>query len=505
MYGTSLEPSASNREADDQQTDVVSHVVILVHGIRDFALWEAVVRGPLEQAHFTVAPTNYGRLNLLKFLTPFPFFRNSAIREVWDQIRIVRQNKPNAKLSIIAHSFGTYVVANLMRQNFDIKFERVIFCGSVVPRKFPFVQIQDRFVQPILNEVGTRDIWPAIAESITIGYGSVGTYGFLQPLLVRDRWHNGADHGFFLNQDFCKKYWIPFLRDGTILSAADNPEPPRGWLRLISVFKLKYITLLTMTCLFFQYALAWREEIIDLVLGAIGGSRWTEIYVPDPRTVGTVNDLSADLAKIERKKPRMTRDKIKQVSDELTGRLISNDSSITRVTRRQMNEKIVHTLTLLNDNDLSFVWRALPRNLDLSALNLSHVNLNGVRFDHTFLIYNNFEGANLNDVVFDHAWVRNADFSGSDLSQTKFISTDWFNALNLPGDVNDGEPIPFEEWTKCPTSYRMNPQKPFSDSISSWYVIEFDRIEDDGKADLIKAWAAYSKPGSICDKAKKER
>jgi hypothetical protein len=62
-----------------------------------------------------------------------------------------------------------------------------------------------------MNEVGTRDIWPAIAESITSGYGSAGTYGFLRPL-VRDRWHNGAHHGYFLNPSFCKKFWVPFLK-----------------------------------------------------------------------------------------------------------------------------------------------------------------------------------------------------------------------------------------------------------------------------------------------------
>jgi hypothetical protein len=26
-------------------------------------------------------------------------------------------------------------------------------------------QFQNRFTQPIINEVGTRDIWPAIAEA----------------------------------------------------------------------------------------------------------------------------------------------------------------------------------------------------------------------------------------------------------------------------------------------------------------------------------------------------
>lgn len=92
-----------------------------------------------------------------------------------------------------------------------MKFHRIIFCGSVIPYNFRFEQIQDQFSAPIINEVGTRDIWPAMAESITRGYGSAGTYNFRRPL-VRDRWHNGAGHGYFLSSEFCSKYWIPFLR-----------------------------------------------------------------------------------------------------------------------------------------------------------------------------------------------------------------------------------------------------------------------------------------------------
>jgi hypothetical protein len=126
-----------------------------------------------------------------------------------------------------------------MKEGFDLRFHRIIFCGSVVPYNFDYEQIQNRFVAPILNEVGTRDIWPAVAESITSGYGSAGTYGFRRPL-VRDRWHNGAGHGYFLDARFCKKYWIPFLNSGEIVKGPDSPDSPPIWLKTLSIFKVKY-------------------------------------------------------------------------------------------------------------------------------------------------------------------------------------------------------------------------------------------------------------------------
>jgi hypothetical protein len=152
------------------------HVVLLVHGIRDFALWQTALRATLERSGFIVESTNYGRMNIFQFLAPFSYFRKVAISHVANQVRIVAQNHPHAAISVIAHSFGTYVVAQLMKQQFDIRFFRVVFCGSVVKYEFPFEQIQDRFEHPVLNEVGTRDIWPALAEGMTTGYGSAGRW-----------------------------------------------------------------------------------------------------------------------------------------------------------------------------------------------------------------------------------------------------------------------------------------------------------------------------------------
>jgi pimeloyl-ACP methyl ester carboxylesterase len=217
-------------------------VVVLVHGIRDFALWQSAVRETLEEAGFIVEQVNYGRFNLLQFLAPVSFFRNAAIREVEHQIRIVRDRHKDAHISLIAHSFGTYVAAHVMSKGFDWKFDKVIFCGSVLPYRFPFEQLKGRFSDQIINEVGTRDIWPAIAESVTFGYGSAGTYGFRRPL-VRDRWHNKAHHGYFLKSAFCRDFWIPYLRSATITPGARDPEPPSILIRIISVVKLKYIFL----------------------------------------------------------------------------------------------------------------------------------------------------------------------------------------------------------------------------------------------------------------------
>ena len=223
-------------------------LVILVHGIRDFARWQATIADTLKKAGFDVEPTNYGRMNLLEFLVPIPYFRKRAVARVWDQIQYAQSLHPGAELSILAHSFGTYIVAHIL-QNKSLRADKIIFCGSVLPFDFPFKNINDRFDAPVLNEVGTADVWPAVAESVTTGYGSAGTYGFRTPG-VKDRFHNGARHGYFLSREFCAKFWIPFLRsEPDVLPGDLPPEDPPGWVQLLSIVKLKYVMVLILLIL----------------------------------------------------------------------------------------------------------------------------------------------------------------------------------------------------------------------------------------------------------------
>ena len=217
--------TGSTSISDKQNNDNLANsqeVIITVHGIRDNGLWQQEIRDTLVKHNFIVSATNYGQFDLLRFLIPIKYFRRRAAAKILHQVRIVTHQNPNSKISVIAHSFGTYIVGHIIKENFDVKFNRIIFCGSVLPYDFPFENCLGRFTPDILNEVGIKDIWPAFAESITAGYGSAGTFGFNRAL-VYDRWHNGAHHGYFLRKEFCKKYWLPFLKDGT--KVRDSPQP----------------------------------------------------------------------------------------------------------------------------------------------------------------------------------------------------------------------------------------------------------------------------------------
>jgi hypothetical protein len=191
------------------------HVVLLVHGINTRARWIHEVGDALEEAGFIPAAAGYGVFGILRFLLPFEFIRTRAIEKVRKAVRLAKEVHKPEKLSVIAHSFGSFIVARLLISEFDVKWDRIIFCGSVNNAELEVEQVLKRFTLPMLNDVGGRDYLPALAEKATRTFGSIGTYGALNAA-VKDRFHQDKAHSGFLTKEFCKKWWIPFLQTGFI-------------------------------------------------------------------------------------------------------------------------------------------------------------------------------------------------------------------------------------------------------------------------------------------------
>jgi hypothetical protein len=241
----------------------LDHLVILVHGINTRALWMSEVKPVLEREGFWVAQTSYGEFGVPRFLSPFTSMRERAINRVLTDIRTARQafkmdrGKEPEKMSVISHSFGTHVVSKILTDAPDLEWFRVIFCGSVVREDFPLHLVMKRFRPPLLNEIGTKDYWPAVAESAGWGYGSVGSTGFNRPP-VESRWHKGFGHSDFLTEDFCSEFWIDFLK-GSKPKPGDKATRLPLWIRMIASFPLRWVIALLIVSPLFVGAI-WIAE-----------------------------------------------------------------------------------------------------------------------------------------------------------------------------------------------------------------------------------------------------
>jgi pimeloyl-ACP methyl ester carboxylesterase len=231
------------------QSTAPSRIIVLIHGIRTDAWWESICRSVLERDSSSfVATIKYGYFDLVRFLCPFMLCRNRPIKRIQDELVGIADKYPDAPIFVIAHSFGTYAIAKILLNNPTIRIHGLILCGCIVPRDFPWGRVasQMKFARNgiVINDCGSLDIWPRMAQVFSWGYGPSGIVGFGSHL-VRDRYHQTTHSGFF-TEEFIEKYWLPILKDGTIVPTAYEVGGPKtSWLYSVLGFVNKY----TIACL----------------------------------------------------------------------------------------------------------------------------------------------------------------------------------------------------------------------------------------------------------------
>lgn len=219
------------------------HVVLLLHGIRTQGEWQQRVAATLEnEPTILVRPTRYEFLDVLRFLLPIPPLHRRPIERITRLVRDELTKKPD-RLSIVAHSFGTFIVSKILKNEADIDLHRLLLCGSIIPTSFPWELYRHRFSPDtdwqVVNDCGMSDIWPVLAQSVTWGYGSSGRFGFGHGR-VKDRFHTVGHSGFF-SEEFVRAYWLPYLTEGRIAAGSlDRPTTPWA-LSLLTVLKLRYL------------------------------------------------------------------------------------------------------------------------------------------------------------------------------------------------------------------------------------------------------------------------
>ncbi|MBI6710336.1 hypothetical protein YA0599_19105 [Pseudomonas syringae] len=224
---------------DNKRSGIVdnpeSKILILIHGIRTDGAWQREVQRefygiPYLQVH----DLGYDVVTGAQLAGPF---RSGPINKIVRDIRRLKTEEPLAKVSVIAHSFGTYVVSRILEDHPDISFEKIVLCGSLIKREYPW----DRNARAmgksaIINDVGVRDIWPLIASCTTWGYGSTGRVGF-KGAMVTDRYFDYSHSEFFdHNGQHIKKYWRPFFASGEIVPSGYELSPNKAKTGFLTLF-----------------------------------------------------------------------------------------------------------------------------------------------------------------------------------------------------------------------------------------------------------------------------
>ena len=119
--------------------------------------------------------------------------------------------------SVVAHSFGTFILGNALLRYRDIRVDKVILCGSILPMQFPWDElISNGQVSEVLNDVGTEDRWPTICSFVVPGTGASGRVGFIRKhSRLRQEFHN-LSHSEYFDAGQIRSRWIPFLKSGDV-------------------------------------------------------------------------------------------------------------------------------------------------------------------------------------------------------------------------------------------------------------------------------------------------
>ncbi len=239
----------------------IRELIFVIHGIRDRARWQSRVKRLLEEIDgVKVIPIRYGYFDLLRFWFPF-WTRRGPIERTRVEIQIGRNTYRAERYSIIAHSFGTYAVSKVISDTRDLVLHRLVLCGSILDRAYPWELIKGRITDRIVNDYGTRDIWPLMARKLSWGYGDTGRYGF-GGAIVQDRSHN-LRHSDFFEEAFVDKYWKPLFESDTLVEShwEENAPTEPWWFE--PLFCLPWKTLLVAMTL---AAIFWWFDGFDRVI-----------------------------------------------------------------------------------------------------------------------------------------------------------------------------------------------------------------------------------------------
>ena len=181
-----LEPDKIDLPPEDR---VVTRIVYVMHGIRDYGDWTDVVRKAVEArcaaegVRAKVVNLKYGYFPLLPFIT----FRDRQknVRRFMDDYTENLARYPNTEsVDFVGHSNGTYILASALVRYRTLRVRRVFFAGSVVPKHYPWqAHVDEGRVGTVANVVATTDwvvaIFPKVFEQIADWLGRTPTMGWL--------------------------------------------------------------------------------------------------------------------------------------------------------------------------------------------------------------------------------------------------------------------------------------------------------------------------------------
>jgi len=215
---------------------VENRIIILLHGIRTFGGWQNRLSSTLDSAipGVHVHIYKYGYFSTLTFL--IPVLRNLVIRRFRRYLKDHISSSDQTRVDIVAHSFGTFVIARALSglsPGERPKIHTLLLCGSVLKQLYPWDELvgPDRSVTRVINDCGSRDRWPLVAQLFVFGMGISGRRGFAgvtgKAVGIVNRFFP-VEHSGFFTEEFMGENWLPLFTGTEVLPGPELIPPTPG-------------------------------------------------------------------------------------------------------------------------------------------------------------------------------------------------------------------------------------------------------------------------------------
>lgn len=190
--------------------------VLSLHGIKTRGIWQKDLAPILARNEFIPYALDYGNFFAVQLLIPCQ--RDKKVKWLRKTIEAIPEMQQDKKCSIIAHSFGAYLVGRLLEKYPMFKFDKVIFAGSILNENYDWPSIlAGGQVNLFRNDYGRLDPWPGIARALVPGTGNSGTRGFLKSnsstkhRMLQNEFRLYRHSDYFHLKHFTHE-WIPTLK-----------------------------------------------------------------------------------------------------------------------------------------------------------------------------------------------------------------------------------------------------------------------------------------------------
>ncbi len=201
------------------QLSKMAGLVVPIHGIRTHAEWIPQVSMLAGISGWAVAPYYYGYQGAT--ILGDSDAKKEAVQGLRRWLSNIRLHW-QGPISIIAHSFGTYLVARYLSEADDlmVEIDSIIFCGSIVNTDYSWSSLLDGGkIGKVLNTISSQDEWVRLVPDR--GHwpmndqlmGRAGWAGFQDKhARLSEIKSSLLDHNNIFNTDVILGQWIPFLR-----------------------------------------------------------------------------------------------------------------------------------------------------------------------------------------------------------------------------------------------------------------------------------------------------